>query len=162
MLIAAVLVIWAGWLAVYDWRQRRLPNWLLLAGAALGGLYGLVSGAMPYGVRISDGAGTAVLALVVFWPAYRMGWMGAGDVKLCAVIGWLGGVKCLLGVLLGGSLLGGVYGLALMMRPTLADRLTVAELDLRLRRRIPYGAGMAVAFIGWNFVKVYTGVPMGT
>jgi len=152
-----VLIAWAAWLAVYDWRRRRLPNWLLVVGVVVGLMHGMAAGAMPYGVRLSDSAGTAVLALVAFWPAYRMGWMGAGDVKLCAVLGWLAGVKGLMVVLLSGSILVGLFGLAILV-PPIAEHLSSTNLDQRLRHRIPYGTGMALAFIGWTMTRMYPGL----
>ncbi|MDD5363697.1 MAG: A24 family peptidase [Gallionellaceae bacterium] len=157
MFTFAVLIVWAAWLAVYDWRRRRLPNWLLIVGVMVGGTYGMAHGAMPYGARLSDSAGTAVLALVVFWPAYRMGWMGAGDVKLCAVLGWLAGVKGLMVVLLAGSILVGLFGLAILL-PRIAEHLSSTKLDPRLRNRIPYGTGLALAFIGWTVTRIYPGL----
>lgn len=157
MLVFVALLAWAAWLAVYDWRWRRLPNWLLTAGLAIGAIHGLAQGMLPYGVGWSDGAGTAMLALLVFWPAYRMGWMGAGDVKLCAVMGWLGGIKCLLAVLLAGSIIAGLFGLAIML-PHIAAHLSKPGLEQRLRYRIPYGAALALAFIGWNVIRMYPGL----
>lgn len=118
-------------------------------------------GVLPYGTRPTEGAVTAALALLLFWPAYRLGWMGAGDVKLSAVIGWLGGGKCLIVVLLAGSIVAGLFGLAILY-PPLAKQLSNAELEPRLRRRIPYGAGLAIAFIGWTVAWMYPGlVPLG-
>lgn len=152
---------WATGLMYYDLRWRRLPNWLMLAGAGGGGLYGMVHGTLPYGVPLSDGLGTALLALVVFWQAWRMGWMGAGDVKLCAVIGWLGGGKCLLATLLAGSVVAGGIGVVLVARPALTVYLSAADVEPRLRSRLPYGAGLALAFAGWNLARMYDLMPIG-
>lgn len=159
-MVALVLIAWATGLMYYDLRWRRLPNWLMLVGMGVGGLYGVVHGTMPYEVPLSDSLGTAVLALIVFWQGWRLGWMGAGDVKLCTVIGWLGGVKCLLVTLLFGSVIASVMGLVLMKLPNLAGYLSSRDLEPRLRNRIPYGAGLALAFVGWNLAKIYDLVPI--
>lgn len=151
MLTSGLLILWAAALAVFDWRQRRLPNLMLLFAWALGLVHAALTGVLPFGAAISDGLGTAIVALLAFWPAYRAGWMGAGDVKLCATIGWLGGVKMLLAVLLIGTLLSGLIGLALLV-PGLARHLSGKELAARLRGRIPYGAGLALGFIAWTVV----------
>lgn len=156
LIVFILLIVWAAGLVVYDWRQRRLPNWLLVNGALIGAVHGAAYGTLPYGAGILDGAGTATLALLLLWPLYRMGWMGAGDVKLCAVIGWLGGAKVLLAVFLIGTAIGGLFGLALLV-PRLAVYLAGPGLEPRLRRRIPFGSGLAAAFIAWTAAGLYVG-----
>lgn len=155
MLTSGLLILWAAALALFDWRQRRLPNGLLALAWAVGAVHAAGTGVMPFGAAISDGIGTAVIALLAFWPAYRMGWMGAGDVKLCATVGWLGGVKMLLAVLLIGTALAGLIGLALLV-PRLSHHLAGAGLEPRLRGRVPYGAGLALGFIAWTAITMQT------
>ncbi|CRH15073.1 prepilin signal peptidase PulO-like peptidase [Mycobacterium tuberculosis] len=66
-MLAAAVLAWMGVLCVCDVRQRRLPNWLTLPGAAaLAGVYLLVHLALPAA-------------------------MGAGDVKLAIGLGGLTG-----------------------------------------------------------------------
>lgn len=153
MFAASASIAWAAVLAVYDWRWRRLPNWLLLCGMGVGLVHGAIHGTMPFGATLSDGAGTAVVALAVYWPAYQLGWMGAGDVKFCAVIGWLGGAKTLLMVLLAGTVIAGLLGVLLLL-PGMSEYLSNSELEPRLRRRIPFGSGLAVAFVAWSVVNM--------
>lgn len=92
----AVLVA-AGVIVSYtDGRQRRIPNWLVASLAALG-----------LAARIADGSPAAGLAGLVtgfcaLLPAYLVGWVGAGDVKLLAAQGlWLGWEGALDAALLG-------------------------------------------------------------
>lgn len=151
-----VLLAWAAVLAWYDWRQRRLPNWLLLNGILVGAVHGAAYGVMPSGVPPAEGALTLVLAVALLWPIYRMGWMGAGDVKLCATIGWLGGIEVAAGVFLVGSVIGGLLGLAIL-NPWLAGRFSEPGLEARLARRIPFGAALAATFAGWTLVRLGQG-----
>lgn len=151
MSLAAQLLLsfWAGALAFADWRHRRLPNAWLVFGFAFGVVHLAVRGAMPFGGSPLDAAVASVAALFCFLPLYAAGWMGAGDVKFLAVIGWLGGFPVLAGALLYGSLLAG--GLALLLlQPGGLPGVRVAGV---LRGRIPYGSCLAVALLpqlwGW-------------
>ncbi|MDD3528996.1 MAG: A24 family peptidase [Gallionellaceae bacterium] len=151
----AVLIAWAAVLAYHDWRWRRLPNWLLAFGALIGAIHWAAHGVMPYGAPPLDGLLAALLALVVLWPAYRLGWMGAGDVKFLATIGWLGGHQVLLTVFLAGALVGGLLALAILA-PSLANLFAGAELSARLRRRVPYGAALATVLIALSAMRLYS------
>jgi len=55
-----------------------------------------------------------LIGLVVLLPGYIFGWMGAGDVKFFAVLGFLLGAKALLPIWIVGSLLGGIHALAIV------------------------------------------------
>jgi len=89
LLLKALLLSVAIVAAVYDWRFRRIPNWVSLAGLLAGfgaqiflkGVEGLVSA--------GEGLG---LALLIYFPLYLLRGMGAGDVKLMAALGSIAGV----------------------------------------------------------------------
>lgn len=144
------LGVWAGGLAYEDWRWRRLPNSLLLAGVLLGAAHCLAYGLLPLGAALPDAALAALLGLLLFLPFYVIGWMGAGDVKLFAVIGWLGGLKVLAAVIIYGSLLAGLLAL-LLLSPACRGYLSSPQIETRLRGRIPLGAGLAVALLALAF-----------
>lgn len=83
-LLSAILVL----AAVIDGWKLKVPNWLtfplVLAGWAAGAYCGGFSG------LLASMAGTAV-GLALLLPAYAIGGMGAGDVKLMGGIGaWIG------------------------------------------------------------------------
>jgi prepilin peptidase CpaA len=103
---------------VHDLRFRRIPNSLVLAGSAFGILIQAFApaGAGPAGAL---GFTTALLGgltgLGLFMPMYALRALGAGDVKLLAMIGvWLGptGVAC---AALWTLLAGGVLALAVAL-----------------------------------------------
>lgn len=150
-----VLIAWAALLAYHDWRWRRLPNWLLAFGALIGAIHWAAHGVMPYGAPPLDGLLAALVALVVLWPAYRLGWMGAGDVKFLATIGWLGGHQVLLAIFLAGAVLGGLLALA-SLAPGLANLLAGIESPARLRRRVPYGLALGTALIAHSAMRLYS------
>jgi len=104
------LTLYAGW---YDWRTRRIPNWLtvpaLILGIALRYLIGGWSG-VEMGL---EGAG---LALIVLLPLVLMRALGAGDWKLMGSVGAFLGPRMLLFVLLASILVSGLMAVVLMIQ----------------------------------------------
>ena len=85
LFIALVVAITA---AVWDIRQRRIPNWLTYPGIGLGvALRGLLFGWKGLGSAIEG----CLLAGGIMFLFYAVRAMGAGDVKLMAAIGSLVG-----------------------------------------------------------------------
>ncbi|MFA5625887.1 MAG: prepilin peptidase [Thiohalomonadaceae bacterium] len=156
LVVKLALSLWAGTLAVQDWRFHRLPNYWLLAGLIFATAYALLYGEMPLGAGWLEALIATAIVLVCFVPLYAMKWMGAGDVKFLAVIAWLGGLPTLLGVLLYGSLLAGVIALFLIYRPYWAMSWPVVSSTTSSRRRIPYGTCLALALIPqiWGWLAV--------
>lgn len=83
---------------VCDLRTRRIPNTLVVVGIALGLLFQIVArmGSDHFVNSVgAPGIGSALLGgltgLALFMPFYALRTMGAGDVKLLAMVGvWLG------------------------------------------------------------------------
>ncbi len=138
MIERIILVLWALAAAGYDARQRRLPNWLTLGGFAGGAVYTLLTGASLLGGDPVSALLAAVVGFAALFPAYLAGWMGAGDVKLFAAMGMLGGGKVLLPTLLAGSLITGFGALALIW----LNRGIVPR-----KRLLPFGVGLAAGFV---------------
>ncbi|MBS9405250.1 prepilin peptidase [Halomonas sp. TRM85114] len=89
-----LLLIWSA--AAWDLRSRRIPNVLVMAGAATGILlHGVLAG---FGGVLAALSGLAV-GLLILLPGYLFGSTGAGDVKLMAAVGSFLGVN---GVFLAG------------------------------------------------------------
>lgn len=86
--------------AVSDWRSYRIPNWLTLSGVIFGLTYNALLPATP-----EHGLYWAVLGMLVCFaitlPLYLMHTMGAGDVKLMAMVGaFLGASEAFYAVLI--------------------------------------------------------------
>lgn len=95
--VYAPLLVMMAVAAVIDWRSRRLPNWLNLLILVVG--LGL---AVQGGTHVSFGmalAGAAV-GFVLLFPAFALGALGGGDVKLLTAVGAWTGPLGVLGVLL--------------------------------------------------------------
>ena len=131
-----VLAIWALAVAVFDVRQRRVPNFLLILVAVPTCLMLVFDRSGPLHV----GAGSAALgfaaALLLLLPGYLIGSVGAGDVKLGAVLGLLLGWSAVLWALLCAALVLGAMALAVKLRwPHLAKTY-----------RLPGAVALAVGF----------------
>ena len=97
---------------LWDVRTRRIPN-LLTAGAITVALpYLFVTGGTP---ALMHGLLGGVTGLVLFFPYFALGGLGAGDVKLLAALGtWLGPGQTLW-VALFASMAGGVIALGVAL-----------------------------------------------
>jgi leader peptidase (prepilin peptidase) / N-methyltransferase len=144
-------------LAYVDLREHRLPDPLMAAALAAGGVL------LAFAAALTDAWGTygqAWLVAIVMFAAFlglallRPADLGMGDVKLAAVVGlmtgWLGWPVAVLGAFLG-FLFGGVTGVLLLLARR-ADR----------RTPIPFGPfmllGALVAIVaGGALVDAYLG-----
>jgi leader peptidase (prepilin peptidase) / N-methyltransferase len=127
---AACVLVWLATLSVYDVRERRLPNWLTMPGAAM-----ILAAAALHGRGLAAIVGAvglfAVYAVVhlVSPPA-----MGAGDVKLAIGIGALTAA-------FGGE----VWLLAAIAAPLLTAGWAVVSVIRGADRTVPHGPSMCVA-----------------
>lgn len=160
MTLTSACLLWLLLVAVYDFRQRRVPNWLVLAGAALA-FAALAWGTGPLGHDWTNallGAGVGFALLLLF---YAFGLMGAGDVKFAGALGLWVGLWALLPVWIIGSVFAGLHaGLWLVLqRWPVSPRLSLmlfgpspsakANPPLTRVRFIPYAAYLALAAAVW-------------
>lgn len=159
-LLRVELLVLVALAAIYDWRLRKVPNWLNLSGAIVGiglntfffAMHGLVSALLGL-----------LLALAIYIPFHLLRAMGAGDAKLMAAVGAVAGPQNWLLILLYTMLAGGVMALAVAarsgrMRKTFTNTAVVAqdllqlqsparhpELDVRNPRsvRLPHAVSIA-------------------
>jgi prepilin peptidase CpaA len=151
---------------VSDLHRRRIPNALVLYGMVLGLVFQAIA---PAGHGLLQGGGLGVAAallgglagLVLFLPFHALRLLGAGDVKLMAMVGvWLGPVSVLqatLWTVFCGALLASVVMLATgSLRPVCRNMLAlITPAALRTASvtalprpattgRLPYGVAIAV------------------
>ena len=158
--IPAVLVaIGAG---VFDWRYRRIPNWLTVSGLAAGIAVNTILFRWP-GLKAAL-LGTA-LGLGLLLPFVLVRSLGAGDWKLAGALGACLGPRQLFGVLMGTILVAGVMALAVViwkgrLKRTLLNmaHLLAALFSLRMpgpevslddpqATKIPFGVAMALTVL---------------
>lgn len=69
--------------AYEDQKEHRIANKLIIAGWSLGCVYNLWSGGW---YSLGNGILSIVILILLGWPLYHIGGIGAGDIKLCSVI----------------------------------------------------------------------------
>jgi prepilin peptidase CpaA len=107
-LALAVLVIAA---AAFDFRTRKIPNWLCAAGFLCGFACQI---ALFEWAGARDAALGAGLALLVYLPLFALRAVGGGDVKLMAAVGSLAGPKSWIAIFLITAISGGAIALVMI------------------------------------------------
>lgn len=101
--------------AVIDVRTSRIPNWLVLAGALYGLAYNAISPLYADDASILFPLGGLAVGLAALLPAYLLRVIGAGDVKLMAMVGAFLGAWATVGAVLATLVAGGVLAIALAL-----------------------------------------------
>jgi len=108
--------------AVCDYRAHRIPNWLVLSGAVFGLIYNMVLPPFPHASIFLPLAGIG-LGLLLFLPLYVLRAMGAGDVKLLAMVGaFLGPLETFYAAL-ASMVVGGVIAILYVLARGTAQRM---------------------------------------
>ena len=98
--------------SITDIRERRIPNWITYSTILFSILYHTGCQGME-GLSFSlKGLG---IGLGAFLPFYFLGMLGAGDVKLMGAIGAILGFKGTLNALCYSVILGGIYGVIILL-----------------------------------------------
>jgi prepilin peptidase CpaA len=87
-IVDAIICSVSGLAAFFDYRFRRIPNWLIVIGL-LSGL--VINGYLGTGPLMQSILGFVIGIAVLIVP-FAFGWIGAGDVKYLGVVGALLGV----------------------------------------------------------------------
>ena len=158
---AAICLLWLLLVAVYDFRQRRVPNWLVLAGVALA-LAALALSVNPFQSDWQSSLLGAAVGFGCLLFVYAIGLMGAGDVKVAGALGLWVGLAGLLPIWIISSLFAGAHALLWIflqrwpLSPKLAGMLFRQPLSstgetpsLGRPRFIPYAAYLALATVIW-------------
>jgi prepilin peptidase CpaA len=167
--LVVILVVALLAAAVIDWRTYRIPNWLTVSGMLIGLVYNTVA-------RWPDSSGFLLalaglgVGLVVLLPVYALRVMGAGDVKLMAMVGAMVGLPDILWAVLYSLIAGGVAALAFALYHRALRRVTGNVVDIvqsmtfaalagiPLRGgmpaqasigKLPYGVSIAAGTIAW-------------
>ena len=139
LLVCLVLAV-AG---TSDVRNRRIPNWTVLATAALFGVWLFVGAA----VSLISSLEAALFVFVCSVALYFLGVIGAGDSKLATAVALFAGFSRLPQFFVYMSLAGGILVLCmLVMQPARALVMLQMKGQGGLDRGVPYG--VAIAFAG--------------
>jgi prepilin peptidase CpaA len=156
--VTLALTLYAAW---FDWRTRRIPNWLTVSGFSAGiALNSILQG--WHGARQSlEGA---ALALGLLLPLVLLRGLGAGDWKLMGAVGALMGWRPMLFVLVVSFVATALIGIIQMaltkrVKKTLWNLFALAKgfvtfgmrpnpeisLDNPALLKLPFGVAVAVA-----------------
>ena len=134
--------------AIYDWRERRIPNWLTLYSLPAIFLLNIIHTG-PWGFINSLLGLLAGLALLLI--PYIIGGMGAGDVKLLgslgAIVGYKGAIIIFFYTALCGLILGIIW---LIFNPgRLKFLITTGQIlpTIDKNQKIPYGIAILMGTI---------------
>jgi len=138
--VVAALALVVAAATVWDLRQRRIPNGLVLLGLLAGLGLGAVGGGLGGVAAALAGAGFAFVALI--FPFSR-GWLGGGDVKLVMACGSLLGWQ--------GALVTAVLGAALHGLVALGAVAWARQRGVAPPSRLPHAPTLALAALAYAF-----------
>ncbi|MDD2834142.1 MAG: A24 family peptidase [Methylotenera sp.] len=183
-LLVGVLVLCAL-VSVYDFKYRRIPNkFLLTAVVYFCCIFALMLVFVPFsyvGKGLLFSIGGAIICGLILYAPYKLKQVGAGDVKLIAVLGLFLGIKGGLLTILVGAMVGGVWALGLaykhgglghlwynlkfMARSAYLSGFKDMGWDLRTEGAIamPYGVALSIgaALVAGEQLHLYIGRFMG-
>lgn len=145
-----------GYAAAVDVRERRIPNWTVLA---IAGLYVGWAVAGP-AVSLLGSIEAAFIVFVLTVGLYVLNVMGAGDSKLVTAAALFVGMQHLLAFVLLIAISGGVVALFMMaLSPRRVLVIIQTKGQVGFGRSVPYGVAIALATIAVLVPRV-SGVPL--
>lgn len=105
-LIAAAGAVWM------DLRTQKVSNWFILTGLAAGAVYRLFTEGLSGIAAFAAGVFCPILILGIL---FIFGALGAGDIKLFAVLGGMMGVRQVMQCMLWAFLLGGALSFIILL-----------------------------------------------
>ena len=147
-LIAAYLTstIWLGVSSIYDICCRRVPN-------ILNGFAAIIGLSLPWiltdGLDLFSSYLGGILGLLILLPPYALGVIGAGDVKVLAVLGLFVGIQKMLSLTFYFALSGGVLALLYLINVSISRIFSDKKVSLFTSRSIdlPYVVAIFGGFI---------------
>jgi prepilin peptidase CpaA len=179
ILITGILIILLLIAAWQDIRHYRIPNTLVLPGAIIGLLFNTFLPQEMGGLGILTSLAGLGVGLAVLLPLYLLRAMGAGDIKLMAMIGTFVGPASMLNVTLYILLAGGVLAIGVvLLRGKLAKLIDNLKIMLLMRLagssmaslpatgmlpesigKLPYGVAIAagtLVYLAMGYYKIDT------
>lgn len=155
-ILLVLLTLVLGYAAAVDVKERRIPNWTVLA--VMGLFVGWAFAAPSVSLLGSIEAAGIMFLLTV--GLYMMKVVGAGDSKLVTAAALFAGMQSLLMFLLMMSLAGGAVALFMLaLSPRRALVIIQTRGQVGFGRSVPYGVPIALATIA-TVVPQVTGVPL--
>lgn len=134
------LTLTLGIAAFTDFREHRIYNKLLVPAFGLAILLQIY---FQGWIGLQQSLFGALIGFLILLIPYLLGGMGAGDVKLLAVIGAFGGAAFVLTSFLYGALVGGIISVGLLARRGFKAS----------KEKFPYGIAIALGTLFAMFVR---------
>jgi len=169
LVVRVLLVLIVITAAFFDYRHRRVPNWLSLTGVLTGVGLNYFLDQPP--TDLSNSLKGFGVAFVIYFVLYLLRAMGAGDVKLMAAVGAIVGLWNWIGILVLTSIFGGVAAIVLVsktgrVRSTFRNIWTILrslthrqapyesnpELDVRNEQAVRLPHAVTIAFGAMGFL----------
>ncbi|WP_027796527.1 A24 family peptidase [Paraburkholderia acidipaludis] len=157
LLSGLVFGAWTVAVAIGDCCSRRVPNALVVAGLCAALAASLLH-AGPARIGPGQALGATLVSAAALMPCFVLGVMGAGDVKVFAVLGAWCGLHLLFDLWIVASIAAGVHAaatlIALRWRSSAARSQGVQIFTVGGRRGTPYAAYLtmlAFAWLAWQF-----------
>lgn len=169
------LVLAAAW---QDYQNYRIGNFLVISGSLLGILLNIF---LPAGLGLSDSLIGWCIGLLLLLPVYLLRLMGAGDVKLLAMVGAFVGLQAIMVIFLYVMISGGLLAMGVAWHRCVLSKLlcnmrvflyeliislfipkskllpllySLSERTLESTTKLPYGIAIAIGttvFLATNF-----------
>ena len=169
----ATLVLLLAIAAAIDVRTMRIPNWLTLSGAGIGLALSWIGEAHP-GSALLLAAGGMLAGLALMLPFWLLRVMGAGDVKLMAMVGAFVGLQQVVPTVLSVFVAGGLVAVSFALYRRMFRRVAANVGDIVQQMafgvlagvgfpaqtrpavsagRVPYGVSICAGTIAWATVR---------
>ncbi|MDP9902715.1 A24 family peptidase [Variovorax ginsengisoli] len=153
--------VWLIWLCAtvyFDFKARRVPNWLVLSGLAFASI-ALSTGRQPFELLWTHALIASLAAFLFFLVFYAFKVMGAGDVKFAGVLALWVGLTPFTWIWLMASVLAGLHAalflvskrqplpfvlMKLVHGPAINDPSKFVK-----SKQIPYAGYLALSAIAW-------------
>lgn len=113
VVLLVMLIVFAVHISVVDVRTMRIPDRWLIRYSICFGVYRLVQPSHPWWMSYATCMAFFVVAMLLL--AFRLDWIGGGDLKLLAVLSLVLGARMTLQVVVMAIVLGSVFGLLVLV-----------------------------------------------
>ncbi len=144
-----MLMLFAASVCLADLLNRKIPNWLVIAGL----IVALAGRAWAGGLgAVGSGLGGLLVAAALVVPIYMARGMAAGDVKAIGVAGAFVGLPLAPVATAFVLVMGGLCALAVIAR----KRVQNPGLDGTLKTKMPYGVAIALGLGSFCWWQLHT------
>lgn len=143
-----------------DLKTDHIPNGLILFGTIVG-----MSGSLWYRLDLLQPAASMLIAFALLYPLFKIGALGAGDIKVFIMIGSFVRTKDLIVILILSFVIGAVFSLAKLVierngRERLCYLMSYAAEVMRARQWKIYGENMVQDYRLYRSNKIHFTVPI--